>query len=437
MPFTLTMPKLSPTMEEGTIVKWHKKEGDAVEEGELLFEVATDKATVEYTAIDGGVLRKILVKEQEEAVLNQAVAIFTQGKEESIEGYHPEGITKEPKEPEEGPQAKPQEEKDQGEEQPPPTGEGRDLKMAQPAFPIEPPLQEYSFEFDLSLRERVAASPLAKKLAKDRGLDLSSVKGSGPDGRVMSRDLDLAQASGPFIFGNHQAPKKQPGSYTSHPLTPMRRAIGERLQAAKTFIPHFYIGQDIDIGQVAILKEQLKNGGLLVTFNDFIMRAAALALKEHPAINSGFDMARGEIVHFQTIDIAFALNLDVGLITPIIRHVNYKNLGQISVEVKHLASLAKAGKLQANQYRGGSFTISNLGMFGIDDFKAVINPPQASILAVGGVRECPVIKQGRLVCGKRMKVSLSSDHRVVDGAEGAKFVKTLQRFLESPALLLV
>jgi len=435
MPFTLTMPKLSPTMEVGTIVKWHKKEGDVVEEGDLLFEVTTDKATVEYNAIDGGVLRKILVKEQREAALNQAVAIFTQGKEESIEGYRPEGV--EAAGGEGATREEPQEEDQTVGRRDLLAEEGRDLKRTQPLFPIEPPLQEYSFEFDLSRRNRIAASPLAKKLAKERGLDLFSVKGSGPDGRVMSRDLDLAQASSTVTFGRHQIPQKQPGSYTSHPLTPMRRAIGERLQAAKTFIPHFYIGQDVDVEQVVFLKEQLKSGGVLVTFNDFVLRAVALALKEHPAINSGFDTTNGEIVQFQTIDIAFALSLEDGLITPILRHVDYKSLGQISVEVKHLSFLAKEGKLQPEQYRGGSFTISNLGMFGIDDFKAVINPPQASILAVGGVRECPVVKRGRLMCGRRMKVSLSSDHRVVDGVAGAQFIRTLQKFLENPALLLV
>ena len=433
MPFTLTMPKLSPTMEEGTLVKWHKKEGDAVKEGDLLFEVATDKATVEHNALDEGFLRKILVKEGEEATVNQAVAIFTESKDESIEGYQPEGIAKPEAPKEEAPKEEaPQEEKKT--QAPPPQTAG---KMMQPSFQIEPPLEDYSFKFDTTYRERLAASPLAKKLAKEKGMDLSSVKGSGPDGRVMSRDLDLAQPDSPATFSNAQMPEKKPGSYISEPLTPMRKAIGEKLQASKTFIPHFYVQQDIDVELMIELREQLKNTGVKVTFNDFIMRAAALALKEHPVVNSGFDAANNAIIRFQTIDIAVAVSIDEGLITPIIRHVDYKNLGQISAEVKQLATLAKEGKLQPHQYRGGSFTISNLGMFGIHDFQAVINPPQVSILAVGGIRDCPVVKEGEVVPGKRMMVSLSSDHRVVDGAEGAKFIKTFQKFLENPAILLI
>ncbi|MCB1106635.1 MAG: pyruvate dehydrogenase complex dihydrolipoamide acetyltransferase [Chlamydiia bacterium] len=428
MPFTLTMPKLSPTMEGGTIVKWHKKEGDQVKEGDLLFEVATDKATVEHNALDGGFLRKVLIPEGEEALVNQAVAIFTETQEESIEGYKPEGIKEEEKAP------SPQE----GEKAPSsesPKKEGR--QMAQVSFPIEPPLENYTFEFDTGMGERLAASPLAKKLAKEKGVDLTSVKGSGPDGRVMSRDLDLAQPNTPATFGRKGAPSERPGSYSEEAMSPMRKAIGAKLQASKTFIPHFYIQQDIDVEAMITLREQLKAGGIKVTFNDFIMRATALALKEHPVINSGFDAEGSKIVRFKTIDIAVAVSIDEGLITPIVRHVDYKNLGQISAEVKHLATLAKEGKLEPHQYRGGSFTLSNLGMFGIHDFQAIINPPQVSILSVGGMRDTPVVKEGKVVPGKRMMLSLSSDHRVVDGADGARFIVTLQKYLENPTILLI
>jgi pyruvate dehydrogenase E2 component (dihydrolipoamide acetyltransferase) len=429
MPFTLTMPKLSPTMEAGTLVKWHKKEGDEVKGGDLLFEVATDKATVEHNALDEGFLRKILVQEGEEASVNQAVAIFTVSKEESIAGYQPEGI-------------KAAAEEAPSEEAPPPSRESKappakGTGMTPVSFPIEPPLEDYTFTFDTTQQERLAASPLAKKLAKEKGVDITTVKGSGPDGRVMSRDLHLAQPSSPATFGSRLQPQYKPGTYTSEPLTPMRKAIGEKLQASKTFIPHFYIQQDVDVESMMNLREELKNTGVKVTFNDFIMRAAALSLKEHPVVNSGFDAANHAIVRFQTIDIAVAVSIEEGLITPIVRHVDYKNLGQISAEVKHLATLAKAGKLKPEQYRGGSFTVSNLGMFGIHDFQAIINPPQVSILAVGGIRECAVVKEGQVVPGKRMMLSLSSDHRVVDGADGAKFIKTLQKFLENPAILLI
>jgi len=220
-------------------------------------------------------------------------------------------------------------------------------------------------------------------------------------------------------------------------MSPMRKAIGEKLQASKTFIPHFYIQQDIDVEPMITLREQLKAGGIKVTFNDFIMRAVALSLKEHPVINSGFNSDGSKIVRFKTIDIAVAVSIDEGLITPIVRHVDYKNLGQISSEVRHLAGLAKDGKLQPHQYRGGSFTVSNLGMFGIHDFQAIINPPQVSILSVGGMRDCPVVKDGQVVPGKRMMISLSSDHRVVDGADGARFIVTVQKYLENPTILLI
>ena len=253
----------------------------------------------------------------------------------------------------------------------------------------------------------------------------------------MSRDLDLAQADAIATFGNRSVPKETPGSYEEEPLSPMRKAIGQKLQASKTFIPHFYVQQDIDVEPMIASREQLKASGVKVTFNDFVMRAAALALKQNPVVNSGFDSVKNAIVRFKTIDIAVAVSIDEGLITPIVRHVDYKNLGQISAEVKHLARMAKEGKLQPHEYRGGSFTVSNLGMFGIHDFQAVINPPQVSILAIGGMRECAVVKNGQVVPGKRMMVSLSSDHRVVDGADGAKFLKTFQELLENPAILLI
>lgn len=429
MPFTLTMPKLTPTMEGGTIVKWHKKEGDPVKDGELLFEVATDKATVEHSALDGGVLRKILVTEGEEALVNQAVAIFTESKDESIEGYQPEGLKQEEVETS-------TEEAGAVEAVSPAAKKGGGV-MSQVAFPIEPPLEDYTFEFDTGMQERLAASPLAKKLAKEKGIDLTSVKGTGPDGRVMSRDLDLAQPNTPASFGHKGAPTERPGSYDEESMSPMRKAIGEKLQASKTFIPHFYIQQDVDVEPMINLREQLKAGGIKVTYNDFIMRAAALALKEHPVVNSGFNSEGSKIVRFKTIDISVAVSIDEGLITPIVRHVDYKNLGQISAEVRQLAGLAKEGKLQPHQYRGGSFTVSNLGMFGIHDFQAIINPPQVSILSIGGMRDSAVVKDGQVVPGKRMMLSLSSDHRVVDGADGARFITTVQKYLENPTILLI
>jgi pyruvate dehydrogenase E2 component (dihydrolipoamide acetyltransferase) len=429
MPFTVTMPKLSPTMEEGTLAKWHKKIGDKVEAGDVLVEVATDKATVEYSALDEGFLRKILVAEGGHAVVNQPIAIFTVEAKESIEGYQPEGT--EPK----AILTPKQEEKRETTvaAKPAPVG-----MMQQPAFVPEPPLEKYAFAFPTaSPKQRVAASPLAKKLAKEKGLDLTTVKGTGPGGRVTSHDLDLAQPGQTVSFGKREMPLIVPGTFEEIPLTPMRKAIGMRLQQSKSFIPHFYVRQEIDAEPLFQMREQLKSGGLKITFNDFLIRATAMALKEHPNVNSGFNSVTQSVILFKTIDLSIAVAIDGGLITPILRHADYKNLGEISVEMKELASRAKAGKLQPEEYRGGSFTISNLGGLGVSDFVAVINPPQSAILAVAGIEECVRMKNGLAVPGKKMNLTLSADHRVVDGADAAKFMKTLQKFLENPALLLV
>jgi pyruvate dehydrogenase E2 component (dihydrolipoamide acetyltransferase) len=429
MPFTVTMPKLSPTMEEGSIAKWHKKEGDKVNPGELLLEVATDKATVEYNALDGGYLRKILVPNGGPAQVNQPIAIFTEKANESIEGYQPEGMMASPT-------------KDAPVDSKPQTAAvpktaSQTTTMQQPAFVPEPPLEKYEFAFPTSTNHRTPASPLAKKLAKEKGLDLSTVKGSGPNGRVTSQDLDLAQPDLVVNFGKRELPTEIPGSYEEVALTPMRKVIAQRLQQAKSFIPHIYVRQEIDAVPLFQAREQLKMGHLKITFNDFIIRACALALREHPVANSGFDSAAQAIIAFKTIDISVAVTVEGGLITPIIRHADYKNLGEISLEVKELATRAKAGKLRPEEYKGGSFTISNMGMLGVSDFAAIINPPQAAILAIGGIEECAAVKNGQVVAGKRMNMILSADHRVLDGAEAAKFIKSVQKYLENPALLLV
>jgi len=434
MPFTLTMPKLSPTMEEGTIIKWHCKVGDKVESGDLLMEVATDKATVEFNALDGGWIRQILVEEGKEAQVNQPIAIMTAEKGESIEGYKPEGLDvqaiqaakKAPSEP------STKVEEAQQPVQAPQSG------MRIPAFVPEKPLENYEFEFPSgTIEKRTLASPLARKLAKENKLDISTVKGTGPDGRIMSRDLEKAQPQGSVAFGHREAPKEAPGTYEEETLTPMRKVIAQRLQEAKTFIPHFYVTQTINANPMVEMREQLRNAGIKLTYNDFVTRACALALREHPNVNSGFDSVNNAVIRFKTIDIAIAVSLPAGLITPIIRHTDFKNLGELSVEIRSLAKRAKDGKLDVQEYKGGSFTISNLGMYGVTEFVAIINPPQAAILAVGGILNVPVIRNGQVVPGKIMNVTLSADHRVIDGVAGAEFLKTLQNFLESPASLLV
>jgi pyruvate dehydrogenase E2 component (dihydrolipoamide acetyltransferase) len=434
MPFTMTMPKLSPTMEEGAIVKWHKKVGEFVEVGEVLIDVSTDKATVEHAVIDGGWLRKILVKEGEAAIVNQAIAVFTEEEKESIEGYVPEGIVSPPKKTE--PAAAPSGPVEAGQVQQKAELQGGGLR--QPAFVPEKPLESYAFEFPTeAVQTRVRASPLARRLAKERGLDLSTVKGSGPNQRVMSRDLSMAQPDTMTGFGRRALPSITPGAYEEETLSPMRKVIGQRLQESKTFIPHFYVTTQIDALPLVEAREQLMKIGVKITFNDFILKAAALSLRNHPEINSGFNSVNGTIIRFKTIDIAVAVSIDGGLITPIIRHADYKNLGEISVEVKQLVQKAKAGKLQPQEYKGGSFTVSNLGMYGVGEFIAVINPPQAAILAIGGILDQPVIKHGQIVPGKVMNLTVSADHRVVDGATVAQFLNNLKKHLENPAILIV
>jgi pyruvate dehydrogenase E2 component (dihydrolipoamide acetyltransferase) len=430
MPFTVTMPKLSPTMQEGTITKWHKKIGQKVESGELLIEVATDKATVEYNALDEGFLAKILIPEGALAIVNQPIAIFTQKPNENIENYIPEGLN-------------PVTETSTTEEK---NIQAADIKAPlpiptptfQPLFTPEPPLEHYEFEFPSNtIPKRIPASPLAKKLAKQKGLDLTTVKGSGPGGRIISDDLNLAQSDQIVTFGRREKPTIQPGTFEEIPLTPMRKVIAQRLQQAKSSIPHIYVHQEIDPSALVEAREHLKNGNLKVSINDFVIRAVALALKEHPHCNSGFNTATQSIILFKTIDISVAVSVDGGLITPIIRHADYKNIGEISLEMKELSARAKLGKLAPEEYKGGSFTISNMGMYGITDFCAIINPPQAGILAVGGIEECPRVKNGHIVVGKKMHLVLSVDHRVIDGAEAAQWIKTVQKYLENPTLLTI
>ncbi len=433
MPFTLTMPKLSPTMEEGTVVKWHKKIGDEIEPGDLIMEIATDKATVEFNALDGGWLRKILVTEGKNAIVNQPIAILTEKKNDNIADYKPEGADA----PAAASSDKKSDEAPQSQKQDKPQAQTRS-GMAIPSFVPEKPLDDYVFDKPVdAIEKKIMASPLAKKVARQKGLDLSTLKGSGPGGRIVNSDLEKAQPSGTVTFGKREAPKHRPGEYEEEPLSQMRKNIAQRLQESKTFIPHFYVTQTIDAEPVTEIREQLRNTGIKVTFNDFIIKACALALRDYPKVNSGFDSVKNAIIRFKTIDIAVAVSLPEGLITPILRHADLKNLGEISVEVRHLAQRAKEGKLETHEYKGGSFTISNLGMYGVTDFAAIINPPQAAILAISGIKNVPVVRNGKIVPGKAVNLTLSADHRVIDGVAGAEFLQLVQKYLENPAALLL
>lgn len=432
MPFTLTMPKLSPTMEEGVIAKWHKKVGDHVEAGEHLIDVSTDKATVEYETIDGGWLRKIIVAEDGEAQVNQPIAILTEEKDESIEGYVPEGAAAKV--------GAPPVEEVIPQPQKAPENKSEEVVTPAPVSATPKPAQQPEYTPQSSANSRIIASPLAKKLAAQEGLDLTNLQGSGPGGRIMKKDLENASSHGSataFSGKSKSVQRQAPGSFAEEALTPMRKVIAQRLQEAKATIPHFYIEQTIDASNLVSLREQLKNGDVKITYNDVIIKASALALKLHPDVNSGFASKGGAIVRFNTIDISVAVSIKGGLLTPIVRYADDKDVREISLEVKELSKRAKEGKLQPNEFQGGSFTISNLGMYGVSNFYAIINPPQAAILAVSGILDAPVIKNGQVVAGQIMNLSLSVDHRVIDGVAAASFMHTLKRFLENPAVVLL
>ena len=393
MPFTLTMPKLSPTMEEGTIAQWHKKEGERVEAGDLLFEVSTDKATVEYNALDEGWLRKIIVPQGQSATVNQPVAVMSEEEQENISNYTPEGVSLK-------------------------------TEPAKKTSDAEVKISEGVHSKQTTPHKRIMASPLAKKLAKERNIDLSSLQGTGPGKRIMSRDLEK-KVSAPA------------GSYTIEKLSSIRKVIAQRLQEAKSTIPHFYVQQIFDAEPLIQLREQLKSVGQVVSINDLVVKACALALNKHPQVNTGFNAADNTLLRYNTVDIAVAVSLPEGLITPIVTKANEKSVQEISSEIRSLAKRAKENKLALHEFQGGSFTVSNLGMYGVSSFQAIINPPHSAILAVGGILDVPVIREGKVVPGKTMTVNLSADHRVIDGVLAAEFLITLKKLIENPISLIL
>ena len=424
----LKMPKLSPTMETGTLVKWLKKAGDEIHFGDVLLEISTDKAVLEHTASEDGWLLEILVKEGTKIPVGAPIAVFSTEKnvtydlkqllpsQEAVSTDEPTQIV-------------------------PNTSSQQDnSNYAGPSMSImgfrpEPPLTT-----PLTIKnpgDPVSASPLAKKLAKEQNLDLSGVAGSGPGGRIVKKDLEKAPPLRIAGFGYPEAPEVNPGTYVEEPLSPIREAISKRLQAAKTFIPHFYVRQRIYASPLLALLKELQAQNIKLSINDCIVRACALALKEFPEINSGFNSVDNTIIRFSTIDISIAVAIPDGVITPIIRCADRKNVGMISAEIKALAARAKQSALKEEEYKGGSFCISNLGMTGISDFTAILNPPQAAILAVGSVEEQPIVLNGELAVGSTCMLTLSVDHRVIDGYPAAMFMKRLQKLLEAPSVLLL
>jgi pyruvate dehydrogenase E2 component (dihydrolipoamide acetyltransferase) len=401
----ITMPKLSDTMLEGTLIKWHKKAGDKISVGDVIADVETDKATMEMEAFDDGIITETLIPEGGVVKVGQPIANLEGGKKSAVKST--------------------------------PSAAPAASTPAASAPTTAKPMSTTSAD-----GSRIKASPLAKKIALERGVDLSGIQGTGPGGRIVVADVP-ATASAQSRSAAPAAPRIEvpfSDSDTKTPLSGMRRTIAERLLASKTQIPHFYLSIEIDAAPLAKLRKDLNAaaeaaGTAKVTVNDFILLAAARAAKQHPKVNAAF--AGDAVVEYGSVNLSVAIAVEDGLITPVIRDAQNLSLREISTTVKDLAVRARSKKIKPEEYQGGTLTISNLGAYGIDSFYAIINPPQAAILAVGAIVKKPVVNaQDQIVAGQRMTISLSGDHRVVDGAAGAEFLATIRKSLESPTSLL-
>ena len=418
------MPRLSDTMTEGVVAKWHKQIGDSVNEGDLLAEIETDKATMEFEAFPGqeGKLLYIGTGEGESAPVDTVLAILGEDGED-IEALK-------------GGEAPVVEEKTPVAEMPAPLVPEPVVETPAPVAASTPEAAPVAIETDGSIK----ASPLARKLAVDKGVDLSMVKGSGDHGRIVKRDID---SFNPAIHTSPQpgvasAPSVPAGveSFTDTPVSQMRKVIASRLSESKNTAPHFYVTMDIDMDNAIAARKAMNAGGeVKISFNDLVVKACALALKKHPVINSSW---MGDFIRSNHhVHIGVAVAIEDGLLVPVLRHADQMPLAAISASVKDLAGKAKDKKLQPADWEGNTFTISNLGMFGVEQFTAIVNPPDAGILAVGGIKQVPVVKDGQVVPGNVMKVTLSLDHRAADGASGAAFLQTVKGFLENPVTMLV
>ena len=427
----IEMPKLSDTMEEGVIAKWNVKEGDSVSSGDVIAEVETDKATMEVEVFDDGTILKILAKEGEAIPLGGVMAIV--GEEgEDISGLL-DGTDSGDKEAES--KSDKESEKESKEEE----------KPSEDTFdPILDDVNGSNGKSEESKEEksdtksddgRIKVSPLAKKIAEEKGIDLESVQGSGPDGRIIKKDIEAYKPTEKSVKSTPVASFDSEESEDVK-ISQMRKAIARRLSESKFTNPHFYETIDINMEQAMAARSNMNEvSDVKISFNDIVVKACAVALRRHPAINSSWldDVIRKH----GDVNVAVAVAIEDGLMTPVIRHADKKNLRQIGTETRELAGLARDRKLQPEQMEGSTFTISNLGMFGIEEFTAIINPPNACILAVGAIRNVPIVKDGEVVPGHMMKVTLSSDHRVVDGAKAAEFLSTLRHLLENPLSMLL
>ncbi len=411
------MPKLSDTMTEGTVAAWHKKVGDKVKSGELLAEIETDKATMEFESYVDGILLYIGVEKGRTVAVDALLAVFGKEGEDVSAIVAAEGAA---------PAAK--------EEAPVAAAPAPSAPVVEALKPIAPvataPVSAPASAPKPVNDGRMRVSPLAKKLAEDKGLPLQYIPGSGDGGRIVRRDIDA------FMAGAAVQSANAVESYTEENVSQMRKTIARRLAESKFTAPHFYLTMEIDMGRTVEARAAMNAAtGSKVSFNDMVIKATSLALKQHPKVNSSW---RGDTIRYNHhVHMGVAVAVDEGLLVPVVRFSDTKTLAQINQEVKVFVDKAKNKKLQPSDWEGNTFTISNLGMFGIEEFTAIVNPPDACILAVGAIREVPVVKNGAVVPGHTMKLTLSCDHRVVDGASGSAFLQTLKAMLEEPVLMFI
>lgn len=429
----VSMPRLSDTMSEGTIGRWLKEPGDRVEKGEILVEIETDKATMELEAYESGFLQEILVQAGETVPIGQAIAVIG----DSANG----ASAAEPAQPESAPApAAP------APQATPATGGNGQQAPAQHATP--PPATD---------GERVKASPLARRIATDYGIDLRQVQGTGPGGRIIRENVESfyqqggaaqpasapAPATPPRPAATHDTMPLHPPTATPTPLNRMRRAIAHRMSESKNGTPHFYITSEIDMAEILKLRKELNDheaAPVKISVNDFIIKAMARTLRAYPVLNSSYmldEAGHPAVVQHEHVNISVAISVDDGLIVPVVVDADQKGLGTIAAEVKDMAARAREGKIKQNELEGGTFTVSNLGMFDVTEFIAIITPPQAGVLAIGSVRQVPIVHHDQITVGDIMSVTLSADHRVVDGAVAAKCLHHFKRLMQSPYKLLV
>jgi len=435
MAIAVEMPKMSDTMEEGVLAAWLVEEGTSVSAGDVVAQVETDKATMDLEVYDDGVLLKRVIGEGDAVPIGGLIAILGQEGEDVSDilakyGAGGDGASTE--------------------SAPVPAAAPAPASAA-PAAP-DPAVSAAA----ATLGGRVKASPLARKMATEQGIDLEAIAGSGPEGRIIKRDVEaamggkvqpVAQPAAPIATPRPvvepSAPVAAPdGAYESVRISQMRKTIARRLAESKFTNPHFYLTADIDMSEAVFFRAKLNEKAEArdlgkVSFNDLVTKACALALRQHPWVNASWMEAEGEIRLHKDVHVAIAVAVDEGLITPVIRYADRKGLTELSAETRDLATRARNRELQPEDWSGSTFSTSNLGMFGIDEFTAIINPPNACILAIGSIRDVPVVKDGVVVPGKQMKVTLSCDHRVVDGASGAEFLKTVRGYLEDPVTMLL